>query len=116
MSQKLTSVSDRLRLLQATIYDRLISNGHVIMTPTETKAFLRLLGKAVGDAKRLEAAYSQSEWNSRAYLDMLVQQLGEASEVLKLFKPDDLPAPENKILPFPSCAPAPPVPAGGDVA
>lgn len=113
MSNAPSSVSDHLRILQTKIGSKVLTDGCVRMDRTESRIFLHQITKSLEAAKALENAYSQAEWNSQAYFDMLVMQLGEAKAVLDLFKPDDLP---SNVIPLHPRQPEPPVPTGGDAA
>lgn len=114
MSKNVTSVSDQLQLLQGIIGDKVISDGHVHMDPIQSKVFLHRISKALEAARFLENAYSQAEWNRRAYLEKLTDSLGKL-KVLRLFKKDAA-ATATNVIPFPSRTSTPPVPTGGDAA
>jgi len=111
MSKMVTTVSDQLQFLQGLVGDKVINDGQVHMDPIQSKVFLHRISKALEAARFLENAYSQAEWNRRAYLERLTDGLGK----LKLFKKDAVTPPTN-VIPFPSRTPSPPAPTGGDAA
>lgn len=120
MTAKAECISDHLRLLQNDLSDVLETTGQIHLGRVAASRLVLTVGLIATYARNLENAWSQAEWNRRAFEDkvkLLSSMNSVTADVLRLMRPDTEDGGNVvQFRPKPTQPPAPSTPTGGDAA
>lgn len=115
MTAKFETLSDVLSDTHLDLKKQLEADGHLYLGREALSAFVSATARMTEMARLIENAWSQAEWNRRAYFDRLVATNEKVAEILALMHPET--DAHTKIIPFRTRSrPAPSAPFGGDAA
>ncbi|MFK3690387.1 hypothetical protein ACI2J4_08865 [Agrobacterium tumefaciens] len=120
MTAKPECVSDFLHELQRDLNRIVEQHGLIHLDRITSASFIVHIGRIADLSRKLENAWSQAEWNRRAFEDrvkLLSDMTKITAEVLQLMRPDTTVGGNVvQFRPKPSNSPAPSAPPGGDAA
>lgn len=120
MTAKPECVSDFLHELQRDLNRIVEQHGLIHLDRVTSASFIVHIGRIAALSRKLENAWSQAEWNRRAFEDrvkLLSDMTKITAEVLQLMRPDTTDGGNVvQFRPKPSNSPAPSAPSGGDAA